>query len=209
MVFLDTEDVSDVFRLYIFWWRWFFLSNLATGYVQNYWDRKAAGRQMSFQREMSNTAHRREVADLYAAGLNPILSAKYGGASTPSGALSNNTGAILGNTVSTAQAAEKLKDEINLIRAQSATTRDVGDNSRADAQKKIKEAKLIDEQIKTEKERVKQTANTAKAVELNLEGLKNEAEIDKTRFGETMRYIKRAIDAISPFTNMRDFKTGK
>jgi len=42
--------------------------------------------QMMFQKEMSDTAHRREVADLRAAGLNPILSARYGGSSTPAGA---------------------------------------------------------------------------------------------------------------------------
>lgn len=64
-------------------------ASLFGGLSRNKAQTEAASAQQAFQQEMSNTSYQRAMADMKAAGLNPMLAAKLGGASTPGGAMPN------------------------------------------------------------------------------------------------------------------------
>jgi len=82
----------------------------------------SSAKQMRFQNYMSSTAHQREVNDLIKAGLNPILSAKYGGASTPGGASYQAQNEVT-PAVNSAVALAANRAQVELLKAQVDKTR--------------------------------------------------------------------------------------
>lgn len=97
----------------------------------------ANAKQMAFQERMSNTAHQRQITDLRKAGLNPILSSKYGGASAPSGATSSGA-SFKGDTnigekaVNSAVKINRQEVELNNIRQQTELSKAQAAKTRAE-----------------------------------------------------------------------------
>lgn len=157
-------------------------------------NRSIAREQMGFQSQMSGTAYQRAMADMRAAGLNPILAYQQGGASSPAGSslpaqdeLTPGINAAMNSARAVADI-KNLKEMNKKIRSDALLNHALMHSAIADARLKTSSAKVADV--------------NSRLLDAQIPAAETTAGLEKTVAGKILRYFDRLTSSAKGFTSI-------